>query len=158
MRALRNVILWDRRIGVPVGMTGSECYRQTGEPSAARWTYTILVLIFLLWLFNMNRNTKYCQDRSVRETKQKSNRCSGWCDLWVSLTAACQQLSAHWGSAYLSVGLFVRCLNLLPLIVAAGRQKHEDSIFVCTCIKGQISIKYHVVWASHKHLPAHINT
>lgn len=67
-----------------------------------------------------------------------TNRHSGWHGLRasVSLTVGCRQLSVPSVCAHLSVGLFVRRLNLLALIVAAGRQKHEDHIFVRTCDRG----------------------
>lgn len=50
------------------------------------------------------------------------------------------QLMFLCGSPYLSKGLFVRCLNLLALIVAARRQEHEDCIFIRTWIRNQSSI------------------
>lgn len=45
------------------------------------------------------------------------------------------------GFSHLSIGLFVCCLNLLALIVAAGCQEHEDGIFICTCARNQIQVK-----------------
>lgn len=75
-----------------------------------------------------------CKKKTAEERKSNGDDVTRYHLCW---TANCQQLSVHCRSPHLSVGLFIRCLNLLALIVAAGGQEHEDRVFIRACTTSQ---------------------